>query len=229
MKRSEINEIITEAILFFNKNGVMLPDFAFWSIPDWEKNCGKINELFDARLGWDVTDMGRGNFPQLGLVLFTLRNKTLALPKRSYAEKIMLCNQLQSIPLHLHKMKIEDIINRGGGTLFIEIHNSSRDLSLGEGSLRIHSDGRFLDLHSGDVMELKPGQSVTIPQYSYHRFWAEKKRILIGEVSSANDDETDNYFIEEFSRFPTVEEDEPPMYPLVSDYKWIIGNKLGNS
>ena len=34
--------------------------------------------------------------------------------------------------------------------------------------------------------------------------------MLIGEVSSINDDTTDNRFHEKVGRFPAVEEDEPP-------------------
>jgi D-lyxose ketol-isomerase len=37
-------------------------------------------------------------------------------------------------------------------------------------------------------------------------------------VSKVNDDNTDNRFLEELDRFPTVDEDEPPYRLLVSDY-----------
>ena len=41
---------------------------------------------------------------------------------------------------------------------------------------------------------------------------------LIGEVSSVNDDETDNVFREPIGRFSDIEEDCDPKYLLVSDY-----------
>ena len=34
-----------------------------------------------------------------------------------------------------------------------------------------------------------------------------------------NDDQTDNKFLDPIGRFPTIEEDEPPMHLLVGDYK----------
>jgi D-lyxose ketol-isomerase len=45
---------------------------------------------------------------------------------------------------------------------------------------------------------------------------------LIGEVSTVNDDNTDNVFREEIGRFSQIEEDEPPRHLLVSDYnQWL--------
>ena len=46
--------------------------------------------------------------------------------------------------------------------------------------------------------------------------------VLIGEVSTVNDDETDNVFREPIGRFAQVEEDEEPFRLLVSDYRtWL--------
>ena len=46
--------------------------------------------------------------------------------------------------------------------------------------------------------------------------------MLIGEVSTVNDDLTDNVFAEPIARFSDIEEDEPPVHLLVSDYdKWL--------
>ena len=42
--------------------------------------------------------------------------------------------------------------------------------------------------------------------------------MLVGEVSSVNDDQQDNRFYQPMSRFPEIEEDEPPMHLLTSDY-----------
>jgi len=49
--------------------------------------------------------------------------------------------------------------------------------------------------------------------------------VLIGEVSTVNDDETDNIFREPIGRFASIEEDEPPVHFLVSDY----ADKLGET
>ena len=42
---------------------------------------------------------------------------------------------------------------------------------------------------------------------------------LIGEVSTANDDYADNFFLKEYARFPLITEDEAPKYLLVGDYQ----------
>ena len=63
-----------------------------------------------------------------------------------------------------------------------------------------------------------PGESITLPPRLAHQFQAVGGTVLAGEVSSLNDDETDNYFIEPVSRFPSVEEDAPPLYPLCTEY-----------
>lgn len=48
--------------------------------------------------------------------------------------------------------------------------------------------------------------------------------VLVGEVSTVNDDETDNIFREPIGRFAEVEEDEAPTHLLVSDYaRWLGG------
>jgi hypothetical protein len=57
-------------------------------------------------------------------------------------------------------------------------------------------------------------------QRLYHKFWAErgKGKVLIGEVSAVNDDNKDNRFHKPIGRFPTIEEDEPPLHLLCSEY-----------
>jgi D-lyxose ketol-isomerase len=42
--------------------------------------------------------------------------------------------------------------------------------------------------------------------------------VLVGEVSSVNDDHTDNKFHQPVGRFPDIEEDEAPTHLLVGDY-----------
>ena len=42
--------------------------------------------------------------------------------------------------------------------------------------------------------------------------------MLAGEVSTINDDNTDNRFYEPADRFTEIKEDEPPLYLLVNDY-----------
>jgi D-lyxose ketol-isomerase len=48
--------------------------------------------------------------------------------------------------------------------------------------------------------------------------------VFIGEVSTVNDDNTDNVFDDpKIARFGGIEEDEEPLHLLVSDYKTWLG------
>ncbi len=42
--------------------------------------------------------------------------------------------------------------------------------------------------------------------------------MLVGEVSRVNNDQTDNRLYAPGGRFPSIEEDEAPLYLLVGDY-----------
>ena len=136
-----------------------------------------------------------------------------------YAEKIMIVQQGQLTPLHFHWDKMEDIINRGGGKLLIQMYNATPDEKLDENSqVKVSTDGVLRTLPPGGIVSLNPGESITLPQYCYHKFWAEESRTLVGEVSMVNDDNSDNRFYQPVPRFPEVEEDETPLHLLCTDY-----------
>ena len=143
MKRSTINSHIRAAIDLFDAHRFPLAPFAYWSPAAWRETGSEADEIRRCRLGWDLTDFGRGDFERCGQLLFTMRNGRAA-----------------------------DAADTG----------TSPSTTLGP---------------------VKP--------------YAEKVMVA-GEVSSLNDDETDNYFIESVRRFPSVEEDEPPLYPLCTEY-----------
>jgi D-lyxose ketol-isomerase len=73
-------------------------------------------------------------------------------------------------------------------------------------------------LQPGEVLQLAPGESVTLNPGDWHAFWGENGDVLIGEVSTVNDDVTDNVFREPIGRFADIEEDFAPKHLLVSDY-----------
>jgi D-lyxose ketol-isomerase len=140
-----------------------------------------------------------------------------------YAEKIMISRENQLSPMHRHVMKAEDIINRGGAKLVLEMFNSKADGSIDEESdVVVVCDGRIKRLPAGGKLALAPGESVTLMPGNWHAFWGEGGDVLIGEVSTVNDDLTDNIFREPIGRFPDVEDDVTPLHLLVSDYdKWL--------
>ena len=220
MKRSEINALLREAAAFTREQGFHLPPFAFWSPAEWKTKGPEADEIRDCMLGWDVTDFGLGDFHNIGLVLFTIRNghPTDERYVKPYAEKILISDKKQVTPMHFHWSKAEDIINRGGGDLVVQLYNATPDEGLADTDVAVSIDGVRRTVKAGGCVTLTPGESICLPSRLYHKFWAEKERTLLGEVSMVNDDNTDNRFHEPMGRFPDIEEDEGPLYLLCSEY-----------
>ncbi len=218
MKRSEVNREIREAEAFFASMGFALPKFAFRKPEEWNGN----GEIRDCQLGWDLTDFGRGDFRREGLLLFTLRNGIAGSERypKAYAEKIMISRSEQKTLMHCHLNKREDIINRGGGNLVFELYNREGDSkNLASTPVELDRDGERITVPAGELLVLSPGESITLTPNLFHSFWAEGGGdVLIGEVSSVNDDHNDNVFHGTQRRFPAIEEDEAPYRLLVSDY-----------
>jgi len=223
MRRSEINTIIREADAFIRARGFYLPPFAHWTPEEWRQKGPEAAEIAANQMGWDITDFGSGNFNQVGLFLFTIRNghpRNLALRKgKIYAEKILIAQAGQVTPMHFHWTKTEDIINRGGGRLVLQLYNSTPEEELDlERPVSVSIDGVAKTIGAGEMVELRAGESITLTSGLYHKFWGADGPVLVGEVSVVNDDAHDNRFYEPVGRFPSIEEDEPPLYLLISDY-----------
>ena len=227
MKRSRINAIMAEAAETIARHGFVLPPFANWSPDEFRARKDEARAVIDARCGWDITDYGAGRYDEMGLFLFTLRNGRLADLQRGggmcYAEKLLISKENQLSPMHTHVIKAEDIINRGGATLVVELYGSdNRGRFARDKGGTVWCDGIRRDFTPGEKLRLAPGESVTLMPGDWHAFWGEGGEVLIGEVSTVNDDETDNVFREPIGRFSQVEEDEAPTHLLVSDYRtWL--------
>lgn len=228
MKRSVINDIIRESDAFIRSFGYVLPPFAYWSPEEMKRRTATdAARIRDYRLGWDITDYGQGRFDDLGLFLFTVRNGTLANVEKGrgmlYAEKIMISGENQISPMHRHNLKTEDIINKGGATLVLELFKAKPDGSIDQGAdVTVFTDGVLRTLPPGGHLKLSPGESVTLEPDTWHAFWGEGGKVLIGEVSNVNDDLTDNIFREPIGRFSKIDENADPLHLLVSDYdQWL--------
>lgn len=228
MKRSQINQIMAEADEMIRHYGFALPPFARWTPEEFTANAPKARHVIDARCGWDITDYGAGRYDDMGLFLFTLRNGLLADLQAGrgmcYAEKLLISKQDQLSPMHTHVIKAEDIINRGGATLVIELYGSDAAGGFAEDrGGRVWCDGIAVEYAPGQKLRLAPGESVTLRPGDWHAFWGDGGDVLIGEVSTVNDDETDNIFRDPIGRFSDIEEDVAPTHLLVSDYRDWLG------
>lgn len=189
MKRSEINNAVKSATFFFTKNG--------WALPPDPK--------------WDVTDFGLGNFKQSGLLLINLCEEP------EYCEKLMFATIGQETPLHYHKKKKEDIICRTG---LLEIYLwKSNEIGIDEtNSLTTKINGVERTIDAGEKILLQAGERVTIVPGIWHKFLPASEECIIGEVSTANDDLNDNFFVNNaIGRFSSIDEDETPIVRLLSD------------
>lgn len=189
MKRSTVNQAVKQAMDFFNKH--------HWHLPPEPR--------------WDVTDFGLGQFDKFGLVLINLTEE------KEYCEKLMYARTGMTTPCHYHKKKKEDIIVRNGKLAIQVWHDDPAGTAEGvRFSLKI--DGILAEIYSGDILSLESGQRVTLEPGIYHEFYPLSEECIIGEVSTANDDLHDNFFIDpDIGRFSEIIEDERPLVKLISD------------
>ena len=187
MKRSQINRALKSAVLCFQN--------AQWALPPKPR--------------WDVTDCGLGRFDEVGLVLLNLAEQP------EYCEKLMYSRHHQVTPMHTHRKKKEDIICRSG-QLAIELWKGyPKETRKGE-TFSVLRNGERTEVHSGEPIFLQAGERVTIVPGVYHAFWPESDEAIIGEVSTANDDAHDNFFVDpNIGRFPEIDEDEPRIARLL--------------
>lgn len=228
MKRSLVNDAIETAKEAFAAVNFKMPPFAQWTTQDWQSRGGEADEIRICMLGWDVTDFGQGRFDELGRTLFTLRNGSSKYGSgKDYAEKLILDPENQRPPLHYHRNKMEDIINRGGGNVMVRLFKCTADDQPSDESFTMQLDGVTCDVNAGETLRLEPGQSLCIPPRTIHQFWGEegtgfrigdKRCTVSGEVSRVCDDWEDNCWLEPCDRFCQIEEDVPARHHLVHEY-----------
>ena len=84
----------------------------------------------------------------------------------------------------------------------------------------LYRDGVRYVAKAGETLEITTGNSITLPPYVYHRFYAKTGTgdLIVGEVSKINDDNIDNVFAYPKDRFSQIDEDESPYRLLVNEY-----------
>ncbi|HZZ20949.1 MAG TPA: D-lyxose/D-mannose family sugar isomerase [Opitutaceae bacterium] len=189
MRRSAINKAHRDALACFARHS--------WSLPP--------------RPRWDITDFGLGDFDRHGLTLVNLAAEP------EYCEKLMYARRGQETPCHTHARKKEDIICRAG-ELSLTLWPGRPDAPQTAGILRVNLDGEPRELDAGKAFVLRAGSRITILPGVWHSFAPSSEECIIGEVSSANDDLTDNFFADpSVGRFPAIDEDEPRTVTLVGE------------
>ena len=163
MNRSEVNEIMARAADFIRSFEFHLPPFAHWSPEEFVARRDDARAIIETRMGWDITDFGRGKFNEFGLFLFTLSNGRVGdLAKGRgmlYAEKLLVARKGQQTPMHRHNLKAEDIINRGGGTMCMEIYMSRDDGSLDDKAMiEVPTDGVMRRYKAGEILQAEAGR-----------------------------------------------------------------------
>ncbi len=224
MLRSTINQLILDAKALLDRYQIKLPPFALWTPAEWHTKGDEVAEIRANALGWDITDFGSGDFARCGLVIFTLRNgnhhQRARYPK-PYAEKILIVQEGQVTPMHFHWKKREDIINRGGGNLVLQLYASTPDEALADTPFSVAIDGVRRQCQPGERVVLTPGESICLEPTIYHEFYGQAGTgpVIVGEVSSVNDDVHDNRFLRPVGRFPQIEEDVAPLHWLCNEYQ----------
>lgn len=225
MKRSQINGAIRWAEELCAKHHITLPDFARFAPDKGEFAKAGRENIVKTMLGWDVTDFGSDDFDRCGAVLFTVRNGSIydSAVGTPYAEKYIFLQdgQEQEIPMHYHISKTEDIINRAGGILCVQLCAAGEDgMPDPTKPVTVYRDGVRYELPAGETVEITTGNSITLTPYLYHRFYTKKGSgdLVVGEVSKINDDNKDNVFAKPQERFCAVEENEPIYRLLVNEY-----------
>ena len=77
-----------------------LPPYAYWSPADWRNAGADYARVTRNGLGWAVTDFGQGNFREIGITMFDVRNGNVDAPEEGtpYGEKIFVLQPGQRLP-----------------------------------------------------------------------------------------------------------------------------------
>ena len=190
MKRSEINRAYRDAMKCFRRY--------CWTLPPHPR--------------WDITDFGLGDFDRYGLTLVNLADEP------EYCEKLMYARHLQTTPCHAHAKKKEDIVCRVGAlALKLWPAKPAAAANLAE-AFTVPIDGRPAEVKSGGLVTLAAGSRVTLGPGVWHEFYPAGRECIIGEVSTANDDLHDNFFLDpNIGRYPEIEEDEAPLIRILGE------------
>ena len=220
MKRSDVNDNIGLAKDLFAAHRLVLPRWAHWSPDDWRGAGPGMRAVKDAGLGWEITDHGSGDFQRQGLVLFRLRDaqRSPTDSDEGFAESVLLVQVHQVTPFH-HHTHGQDLVNRGGGDLVVQLHHAGPSDELDDDRpVTAVVDGVEVEFEPGGLARLTVGESLGVAPRVYHKFWAEMASCMVSEISSPANGRQDFHYLEDARRLPDIEEDEEPLHLLWHEY-----------
>jgi D-lyxose ketol-isomerase len=222
VKRSEIEAIIEKSLAFMTSQGFHLPSFAGWSPVQWRENAAATTGLRANGMGWNIVEFEEGAFFKSGIAVFTLRMGDYRdLPKgagRLYGEKAFVLFEGQSVPHHYHRVKTEDLINRGGGILGVNLVKVDAKGERLPDAITLERNGIEITVPANTTLHLDPGESIVLVPRVAHAFLGVSE-VLCGEISLANDDSVDNYFLQPLPTPSPIIEDVPARHVVLADYR----------
>lgn len=121
--------------------------------------------------------------------------------------------------MYCYIVKVEDIINWGGGDLVLVIYGVCFDGMVDFDSMvMVVMDGIVWQVMFGDYLWFGYGESVMLLLGVWYSFWVEGGDVLVGEVLIVNNDLMDNVFVNFVGCFFKIEEDSVLWWLLVLDY-----------
>ncbi len=104
-------------------------------------------------IGRDVTDFGCGDFSRRGLALFCVRNGRQSDPNGKHcADKLLIVDEEQETPCDRHRVKMEDVINRGSGVLVLEFAHADTGGNVTNTPTVVHVDAVIRQFWSGSIL-----------------------------------------------------------------------------
>ena len=227
MKRSRINEILREGDAFIRSFGYVMPPFAYWSPEELRARKPRAS----SRRGSAGTSPTTGKTSSTNSACSCSQSRNgraedLARGQGMlYAEKIMISRKNQLSPMHRHVVKAEDIINRGGGKLVLELFMPDAEGNIdhaGRGA-RCRADGVMRKLPRRRASEARAGRKRDASAGRVAWILGRGRRCA-DRRSFDGQRRSDRQYLPRPDRHasPQIEEDEAPLHLLVSDYdSWL--------
>ena len=227
MKRSRVNDIIEEGDAFIRSFGYVMPPFAYWSPEELKARRPRRHHRRAARLGHHRLRAGRVRRARAVPVHRPQRRADDLTRGKGmlYAEKIMISRKDQLSPMHRHIVKAEDIINRGGGKLVLELFMSRPDGGIDEeAEVEVPTDGVVRRMPAGGLLKLEPGESVTLDARRLARLLGRgRRRADRRGLDRQRRPHRQHLRAERSGASPRSRRTRSRMHLLVSDYDRLIG------